>query len=302
MNYIEKKLKKANQKQAIYMPIVSINSNETQKIIKLIENKSTKKVKITELKFRNNVLKISDKQRTEFLKKFTFLFEKDDLFDLLITFDIFFDKNKIRLVYKTFFYFKKNDTYYSNINLSCEYLEFIRKSIKKIKNVFKKNKEGKEYLDNYYNYRKYSYTKNLCEEIVVRKNSYQNDKFNKVFTRRMSLKEFKEILDKNDEVSIFLPLIDCDNKKIRFHEKVIRKKYIKKMLKNKEYKRLALIVKSFLNGGFFINDNFISSKEELEDVIKTTKLNKYLKHSMFSTYKYNEELDLYLNQCLIQKF
>ena len=161
----------------------------------------------------------------------------------MITFDIFFDKNKIRLVYKTFFYFKKNDTYYSNINLSCEYLEFIRKSIKKIKNVFKKNKEGKEYLDNYYNYRKYSYTKNLCEEIVVRKNSYQNDKFNKVFTRRMSLKEFKEILDKNDEVSIFLPLIDCDNKKIRFHEKVIRKKYIKKMLKNllhpKDYTEIA---------------------------------------------------------------
>ena len=31
-------------------------------------------------------------------------------------------------------------------------------------------------------------------------------------------------------------------------------------------------------------------------------LNKYLKHSIFSTYKYNEELDLYLNKCLIQKF
>tara|TARA_Y100001956_G_C4082847_1_gene169271 strand:- start:17 stop:925 length:909 start_codon:yes stop_codon:yes gene_type:complete len=302
MNYIESKLKKANQKQAIYTPIVDRNSPETKKIIKLIENKSTKKVKITELKFKNNSIKFSDKQRTEFLKGFTFLFEKEDFFDLVITFDIFFDKKEIRLVYKTFFYWKKTDTYYSNINLSCEYLEFIKKSIKKIKNVLKKTEEGKEYVDNYYNYRKYTAMKNLSEEIIIRKNSYQTDKFNKVFTRRMSLKEFKEILDKNDEVSIFLPLIDYDNKKIRFHEKPLRKKYFKKLLKNKEYKKLALIVKSFLNGGFFINDDFVSTKEELEEVIKTTELNKYLKHGIFSTYKYNEELDLYLNQCLIQKF
>ena len=61
-------------------------------------------------------------------------FEKEDFFDLVITFDIFFDKKEIRLVYKTFFYWKKTDTYYSNINLSCEYLEFIKKSIKSLLN------------------------------------------------------------------------------------------------------------------------------------------------------------------------
>lgn len=302
MNYIESKFEKASQKQAIYVPIVDRNSDETKKIIKLIENKSTKKVKITELKFKNNSIKFSDNRSTELLKGFTFLFEKEDFFDLVITFDIFFDKKEIKLVYKTFFYWKNNDTYYANINLSCEYLEFIKKSIKKIKNVLKKTEEGREYVDNYYNYRKYTAMKNISEEIIIRKNSYQTDKFNKVFTRRMSLKEFKEILDKDDQVLIFLPLIDYDNKRIRFHEKLLRKRYVKKLLKNKEYKRLALIVKSFLNGGFFINDNFVSTKAELADVIKTTELSKYLKHSIFSTYKYNEELDLYLNQCLIQKF
>ena len=303
MNYIESKLNRAKEKKSIYSQIIDNNSEDTQKVIKLIENESTEKVKIKSFKKNNNELRLSDRTRVEKLKDFSFIFEKKDDVDLIITFNIYFYKKEIKLSHKIFFYWKKSNMYYSNINMSYKYLKFIKKSMKKLKNILSKNEEAKNYINSYYEYCKYSLIESFCNEIIVRKKSYQEDKFNKVFTRKMTLKEFKEKINKNGEVSIFLPIINKNKNEIMFHKKIITKKNIERLLKGKEYKRLALIVKSFLNGGLFINNNLISSQEEIKEEINNSELKKYLSVDKYrKVYKYSKEIEVYLNQCLIKEF
>lgn len=305
MIYIENKLEKATKKKKIYESIIDYNSEETQKIIKLIKGKSTQKSEIKELKMKKNLLRISKDTYPEVLKSFTFTFERGSVFDLVVSFDIFFDnKKEIKLIYSLFYYMKKTNTYCLDINPSIGNSKFIKRSIKKIKSVLCETKEGKEYLDNYYKYREYSLIKSVCNEIITINDNYKKYKFYKVFMRKISLKKFKEIINKNNEISMFIPLINNTKKTIIFYKKEVNKEYLEDLLKNKQYKKLALIVKYFLYGGFFIDDNFISAEEKVEEEINKSEVSNYLHkyHVERLNYRYDEKIDIFLNKCLIQNF
>lgn len=146
--------------------------------------------------------------------------------------------------------------------------------------------------------------KDICNEIISINNNYKNNKFYIVFVKKMSLKKFKDIINKNNEISIFIPLIVNSGKLIRFYEKKVKKDNIEDLLKNKEYKMLALIVKSFLCGGFFINDDFVLTKEKMEKEINKSELGKYISkyHEEYLNYRCNEKLDVFLNKYLIREF
>lgn len=109
MTYIENKLEKAIKNKNIYENIIEYNTEKTKKIIKLIECKSTKKSEIKELKMKKNILIISNGGYPEVLKSFTFTFERGSVFDLIVSFDIFFDnKKEMKLRYNLYYYMKKN--------------------------------------------------------------------------------------------------------------------------------------------------------------------------------------------------
>lgn len=316
MNYLESKLKKVEKQKELYLSIIHYDSDYTRKIIELIENQSTKKNKIKEFKTKSNEIEIVKVKFPETLNKFNFIIKSDknknnkNAIDPIISFNLLFNKGKLELKYKIYFHWRRNNRFYINFDMSFDYINNIQKVIKKIEKVISiKNEEAKEYIENYKNFKKYQSLEVLLNKLIVRKKKIEKEKFCQVFIRKMTLKELKEKMNEEGKLTIIMPKIDHERRRIEFsinNIENVEKYHLEKELENKEYKRLALMTKIILTGSFYINNKYPSDLKELKMEVEKSELGKHLnlKEGFNGLYcRYNEEeFNKYLTKCLIEKF
>ena len=309
MNYLEKKKNRLIEERKKYLSMKDYDDLSAKKIIKLIEQKSTENIKIKE--YIKPIKKDDKKRHKSDMKKFNFIVKNSNYnYNLLINFDIEYYKGKLNIAYKFHFQCKVSKEYYENIHLSSEYIGFMHETSKMIEKVlYEGDKEVQEYLNYILKLQKCSGMIFLINNVLSKEKRLKDEKFIRVFNKKINLKDFIKEINKKEEIEIIVPLINrrlntiTKENRISFYKKSLNKKHLNELLERKEYKKLALLVKSFLIGGFYINNKYIKDFKELKREIKKSELSEYLEETDNPMhYNLKKEIEIYLNQCSIKEF
>lgn len=302
MNYLEKKKEKEIIKVKESRRILK-NQELIENIINLIISKSNEDIKIEhynkEIKQEKN---ISSELLIQKNSLFNFLFINKNLKEeMVVSFSLTFEKGSKEIDYK--FYKKRDKDKFSENTITkinrtrMKFFNYIMDVIEEV--IFSENKKIKKYVKAFYQEIKSSSFLFEINSLIRKRELKEKEIFIKLFSKNITYKELKEKLKKEKDFTLYYPTIiekSSEKKEIMFMERTINKDLIDN-LKNRNSRNASLSLRNLLTNVLIV-DNEIINKEQIEKL----EFMKYLDKKYRTIFTIREEMNLYLNKYLIDKF